>query len=83
MIFHENRLLTILMKYHAIFVIFEKAAKFENFVCCKLKVALYGLDLEVLTEDSLFKNHTPALTLCLLVSSADNLCNTLSNLIWI
>ena len=28
------------MKYHALFVIFEKAAKFEFVVCCKLKVAL-------------------------------------------
>ena len=27
---------TILMKYHALFVIFEKAAKFEIGVCCKL-----------------------------------------------
>ena len=26
----------ILMKYHALFVIFEKAAKFEIVVCCKL-----------------------------------------------
>ena len=26
----------IFMKYHALFVIFEKAAKFENVVCCKL-----------------------------------------------
>ena len=25
---------TILMKYHALFVIFEKAAKFEIVVCC-------------------------------------------------
>ena len=33
----------ILMKYHALFVIFEKAAKFEVVVCCKLWVALYGL----------------------------------------
>ena len=31
------------MKYHALFVIFEKAAKFEIVVCCKLSVALYGL----------------------------------------
>ena len=31
------------MKYHALFVIFEKAAKFEFVVCCKLLVALYGL----------------------------------------
>ena len=27
---------TILLKYHALFVIFEKAAKFEIVVCCKL-----------------------------------------------
>ena len=26
----------ILVKYHALFVIFEKAAKFEIVVCCKL-----------------------------------------------
>ena len=31
------------MKYHALFVIFENAAQFEIFVCCKLYVALYGL----------------------------------------
>ena len=31
------------MKYHALFVIFEKAAKFEIIVCCKLLVALLGL----------------------------------------
>ena len=33
--------------YHALFVIFEKVAKFETVVCCKLKVALYGLKLEI------------------------------------
>ena len=27
---------TILTKYHALFVIFEKAAKFEINICCKL-----------------------------------------------
>ena len=27
---------TILMKYHALFVIFEKAEKIETIVCCKL-----------------------------------------------
>ena len=31
------------MKYHALFVIFEKAAKFENVICCKLLEARYGL----------------------------------------
>ena len=31
------------MKYHALLVIFEKAAKFEIVVCCKLKVALKEL----------------------------------------
>ena len=34
------------MKYHAVFVIFEKAAKFVIVVCCKLCVALFGLILE-------------------------------------
>ena len=33
------------MKYHALFVIFEKAEKFEIVVCCKLYVALYGLTI--------------------------------------
>ena len=41
---------TILMKYRALFVIFEKAAKFEIVVCCKLLVALYGLILHVFSE---------------------------------
>ena len=27
---------TILIKYHALFVIFEKATEFEIVVCCKL-----------------------------------------------
>ena len=31
------------MKYHALFAIVEKAAKFEIVICCKLSVALYGL----------------------------------------
>ena len=39
---------TILMKYQALFVIFEKAAKFEIVVCCKLKVALLGLNLNLM-----------------------------------
>ena len=39
-----------LMKYHALFVILEKAAKFEIVICYKLKVALYGL-----------RNHTTGL----------------------
>ena len=39
---------TILMKYHALFVIFEKAAKFEIVVCCKLYVALYGLTILII-----------------------------------
>ena len=34
---------TILMKYHGLFVFFEKAAKFQIPVCSKLQVALYGL----------------------------------------
>ena len=36
---------TILMKYHSLFVIFEKAARFEIVVCCRLHVALYGLTI--------------------------------------
>ena len=36
---------TIPMKYHALFIIFEKAAKFEMVVCCKLYVVLYGLTI--------------------------------------
>ena len=31
------------MNYHALFVILEKAAKFEIVVCCKLQLGLYGL----------------------------------------
>ena len=34
---------TILMKYHALFVIFEKVAKIEIVVCSKLKAVLYVL----------------------------------------
>ena len=30
---------TILMKYHALLVIFENAAKYEIVVCCKFSVA--------------------------------------------
>ena len=45
MIFHENRQQTILMKYHALFVIFEKAAQFEIVFCYILKVMLYELTL--------------------------------------
>ena len=33
------------MKYHALYVIFEKAAKIEIVVCCILYVAFYGLIL--------------------------------------
>ena len=35
------------MKHYALFVIFEKAAKFAIVVCCKLKVALEGLNRKV------------------------------------
>ena len=31
------------MKNHALFDIFDKAAKFKIVICCKLKVALKGL----------------------------------------
>ena len=44
---------TILMKYHALFM-FEKAAKFEIVVCCKLKVALEWLKGKSL-HDNLLK----------------------------
>ena len=40
------------MKYHALFVIFEKATKFV--VCCKLLVALYGLTCCIKFKDSPF-----------------------------
>ena len=40
---------TILMKYHVLFVIFEKAAKFEIVVCCKRGGALW-----VILSGSLF-----------------------------
>ena len=30
--------MTILIKYHALFVIFEKVGKFEFVACCKLRV---------------------------------------------
>ena len=41
------------MKYHALFVTFEKAAKFEIVVCCKL-VALLGLKLKKKTQHGEF-----------------------------
>ena len=44
MIFHENRLpADDSHEISCLIVIFEKAAKFEIVVCCKVKVALYGL----------------------------------------
>ena len=36
------------MKYHYLFI-FEKGAKFEIVVCCKLQVALYGLKIDCST----------------------------------
>ena len=54
---------TILMKYHAIFVIFEKAAKFEIVVCCNWKMALHGLTYQFLNHHCsilsflIFKKH--------------------------
>ena len=36
---------TILMKYHALFVNFEKAVKFDIAVRCKLHAALYRLTI--------------------------------------
>ena len=47
---------TIPMKYHALYVIFEKAAKFEIVVCCKLQVGLYGLKChQKFAADDFFK----------------------------
>ena len=31
----------ILLKYHALFVIFEKAANYDSVVCCKFLAVLY------------------------------------------
>ena len=39
--------LTIVMKYHALFVIFEKAAKFEIVVCWKLYLRFKGYDWKI------------------------------------
>ena len=52
---------TILMIYHVLFFIFEKAAKFEIGVCCKLKLALYGLSQHIrfwCQQTILMKCHT-------------------------
>ena len=54
---------TVLVKYYALFVIFEKAAKFEIIICCKfevvicckLLVALHGL---VQTPNIFSENRT-------------------------
>ena len=35
------------MKYHTLFVIFEKAVKFEIVVCCKLMVALFNHQIKI------------------------------------
>ena len=56
----------ILIKYHALFVIFEKAAKFEIVFRCKLLVALYGLRKENLL---LFKDWSFKWNLLILVIS--------------
>ena len=42
-IFSENRLVADNSHEISCFIIFEKAAKFEIVVFCKLKVGLYGL----------------------------------------
>ena len=50
---------TILTKYHAIFVIFEKAAIFEIVFCCKLYVALYGFKVvHSLKREAFEEKHT-------------------------
>ena len=38
------------MKYQALFFIFEKAAKFEKVVWCKLQVVQYWLNIQLATE---------------------------------
>ena len=43
MIFHENRLPADHSQNPALFIIFEKVAKFEIVVCCKVYVVLIGL----------------------------------------
>ena len=46
------------MKYHALFVIFENAAKFDVVVCCKLYGALYGLFISLFSRvDMLITNN--------------------------
>ena len=47
------------MKYHALFVIFEKAAKFEIVFCCKLKVALLGLIRAYISDSFAFTVAVP------------------------
>ena len=44
---------TILMKYHTLFVIYEKAVKFEIVICCKLYVGLYGVKLRICSYENL------------------------------
>ena len=48
---------TIHMKYHTLFVIFEKAAKFAIVVCCKLLVALYGLMSQITMGNIDYNNY--------------------------
>ena len=50
------------MEYHALYVIFEKAAKFEIVVCCKFLVALYGLNVSVVNS----VHHGSTLFVCML-----------------
>ena len=47
------------MKYHALLVIFEKAAKFKIMVCCKLYVALKGLIRAYISDSFAFDVAVP------------------------
>ena len=55
MIFHENRLQMILTKYHPLFVIHEKAEKFESVVLQILGGTLWVNNPKILTLSHLLE----------------------------
>ena len=55
---------TILMKYHALFVILEKVAKFLFVVCCILYVALYELMFLQIPSVDFGTYHMASTSLC-------------------
>ena len=67
------------MKYHALLVIFEKAAKFEIVVCCKLQVALYGLTYNTYLEREIFTKSKVAV----IFGCIDNLYNKPVLILWV